>query len=104
MTSLYPLAGRGESSATLPFLSQEIADLLCEAVPCRLVREDQVIVAFQRKQARAGNLARQRESELERNRQVAAAVDHEGRRFHLRQQIPDVDHPERIDQANGVLG
>ena len=50
-----------------------------------------MIAAFERHEARAGNAGRDPAAFLERLHRVVAAMEHQCRDLHLRQQVGDVD-------------
>src|SRR5262249_12182605 len=72
-------------------LIQKGADLVHEALPCRLVRQDDVVAAFERNEPGIRDAAREHQPLLERAGGVAAAVQHERRRGDPRQQMGDID-------------
>jgi len=69
----------------------------------RLVRQDDVVVAFERNEPGFGDSARQQQPLLERTGGVAAAVQHEGRCGDTRQQLRDIDVTEHLQKAGRIL-
>jgi hypothetical protein len=72
-------------------LVQERADLVNEARPRRLMREDQVIIALERHEAGAGDSAGQHQPVLKWHASVPTTVQHEGWNRDARQQLRHVD-------------
>src|SRR5262245_58276933 len=85
-------------------LIQKSADLVHEARPCRLVRQDDVVAAFERNEPGIGDAAREHQPLLERAGGVAAAVQHERRCGDPRQQMGDIDVAEHLQQAGRIRG
>ena len=75
---------------------EKTTNLIDETHPRRLMREDQVILALECHEARAGNPSRQHQAMLEGHPSVPATVQHESWDGDSRQQPRDVDVSEDV--------
>src|SRR5262249_47582989 len=103
MPQLARLSG-GRFQTSMLFGIEEGAHLLHIAEPSRLTRKDEVIAAFERHESGVGDRVRQRQSVVEWDRRVAAAVQHECGSGDARQQVGDINVAPCLHHANGVLG
>src|SRR5262245_36559612 len=84
-------------------IRQEPAQLSCEALPSRLMRQNDVIGAVEPYKARIWDLARHQQTLLEWDASVMPPMHHQRRSRDPRQQLSDVDLAEHSRQADCVL-
>ncbi len=87
-----------------PILPEEIGQFGLKHGPCRLVRQEHVVLALERHEARVRHRGGQPAAFLERHAHVAAAMRYQGRDAQLRREVQHVDALHMLKQLRGDVG
>src|SRR5262245_29609117 len=84
--------------------AQEEPDLLEKPIGSRLILQEKMVLALQGDEVGAGNARSHLAADVDWNHEIAPHMHHECRRFHLGEEVGDIEFIHDVEISGSTLG